>query len=79
MYINEGQEDQMEIFYYRSSPVKTALTYLGFVLTLGILRLVYHWIPHLYLFSTSVSCKIGDADKILIVVGVQVNARLFAS
>ncbi|KAH1018274.1 hypothetical protein HUJ05_006079 [Dendroctonus ponderosae] len=67
MYINECQEDQMEIFYYRSSPVRTALTYLGFVLTLGILRLVYHWIPHLYLFSTSVSCKIGDAEKILIV------------
>ncbi|XP_050315902.1 polyamine-transporting ATPase 13A3 isoform X2 [Anthonomus grandis grandis] len=66
MYINRGQDDEMEIFYYRTSQVRTALTYLGFVLTCGILRLVYHWIPHLYLFSTSVSCGIEEAEKILI-------------
>ncbi|XP_066144609.1 polyamine-transporting ATPase 13A3-like [Euwallacea fornicatus] len=67
MFINKGQDDEMEIFYYRISQVKTALTYLGFVFTCGLLRLIYHWVPHLYLLSTCVNCKINEAEKMLIV------------
>ncbi|XP_030755212.1 probable cation-transporting ATPase 13A3 [Sitophilus oryzae] len=67
MFINKDQDDQMEIHYYRTSRAKTALTYLGFVLTCGLLRLFYHWVPRLYLFSTSVNCKINQAEKILVV------------
>ncbi|XP_060532708.1 polyamine-transporting ATPase 13A3 isoform X2 [Cylas formicarius] len=67
MYLNKGQDDQMEIYYYRSSRIKTAFTYFGFILTCGILRLIFHWIPHLFLYSTSVSCKVYEAEKILIV------------
>lgn len=68
MLINKGQDDQMEIFYYKPSQVKTALTYVGFILTCGLLRLIYHWEPHLYLYSTCVNCRINEAEKILIVV-----------
>ncbi|KAL1489432.1 hypothetical protein ABEB36_014327 [Hypothenemus hampei] len=67
MYINKGQDDQMEIFYYKKSLVKTALTYVGVFLTFGVLRLFYHWVPHLYLMSTCVNCKIKEAEQILIV------------
>ncbi|CAG9767851.1 unnamed protein product [Ceutorhynchus assimilis] len=77
MFINKGQDDEMEIFYYRTSSVKTAITYLGFILTCGILRLVYHWIPHLYLISTCVKCKISDAEKILIVELYNGNHKIY--
>lgn len=70
MLINKGQDDQMEIYYYKPSQVKTALTYVGFILTCGLLRLIYHWEPHLYLYSTCVNCRINEAEKILIVVWV---------
>ncbi|CAH0549371.1 unnamed protein product [Brassicogethes aeneus] len=66
MYINRDHDDEMEIFCYKSSKIKTTLTYLFFVLTAGILRLLYHWIPYLYLYSTSVRCKIQEAETILV-------------
>ncbi|XP_050500411.1 polyamine-transporting ATPase 13A3-like isoform X3 [Diabrotica virgifera virgifera] len=66
MYLNRGQDDEMQFVCYKKCKIKTALTYLFFLLTAGVLRLVFHWIPHLYLKATSNRCKIEDAEKILI-------------
>ncbi|KAJ8958055.1 hypothetical protein NQ318_002065 [Aromia moschata] len=66
MYINKGQDDEMRLCCYKKSKLKTAVTYVGFILTGGILRLVFHWIPIWYLFATSDKCKIDEAETILI-------------
>ncbi|KAJ8972853.1 hypothetical protein NQ317_010276 [Molorchus minor] len=67
MHINKGQDDEMQLCCYKRSQVRTAVTYLSFILTGGILRLVFHWIPLWYLYATSLKCKIEEAEKILII------------
>jgi hypothetical protein len=66
MYINKGQDDEMEICCFKTSTIKIVFTYLVTVLTGGILRLIFHWIPHWYVFATCNKCSIGEAEKILI-------------
>ncbi|KAF7283519.1 polyamine-transporting ATPase 13A3-like [Rhynchophorus ferrugineus] len=58
--------EEMEVSYYKASRAKKALTYLGFILTCGILRLIYHFRPCWYLYSTSVLCNKKEAETILI-------------
>lgn len=66
MYINKGQDDEMEIFFFKTSKIKIVITYLVTVLTCGILRLIFHWIPHWYIFATCLKCPINEAEKVLI-------------
>ncbi|EFA04812.1 polyamine-transporting ATPase 13A3 isoform X2 [Tribolium castaneum] len=66
MYINKGQDDEMEICCFKTSKIKIVFTYLATVLTGGILRLIFHWIPHWYVFATCNKCAITQAEKILI-------------
>ncbi|XP_044260225.1 polyamine-transporting ATPase 13A3-like isoform X2 [Tribolium madens] len=66
MHINKGQDDEMEICCFKTSKIKIVFTYLVTVLTGGILRLIFHWIPHWYVFATCNKCAIGEAEKILI-------------
>ncbi|XP_063927285.1 polyamine-transporting ATPase 13A3-like isoform X2 [Zophobas morio] len=66
MYINKGQDDEMEICCFRTSRLKIVFTYLVTVLTGGALRLIFHWIPHWYVFATCNACGVGDAEKVLV-------------
>jgi cation-transporting ATPase 13A3/4/5 len=45
-----------------------ALTWLFIVLTGGVLRLVFHWWPHLMLYATHRKCALKSAEKVLVVV-----------
>ncbi|KAH9514185.1 hypothetical protein Btru_030489 [Bulinus truncatus] len=65
-YVNVGDEDQMEIHSYQSSKLKLYLTYLGYLLTCGILRLVFYWLPHLMLWATHTRCELAKAEKVLL-------------
>ncbi|KAJ8921226.1 hypothetical protein NQ315_013698 [Exocentrus adspersus] len=66
MYLNKGQDDEMQLYCYKRSTLKTIVTYLGFILTGGVLRLIFHWIPHWYLLMTSDRCRIDEAEQLLI-------------
>ncbi|CAH2008119.1 unnamed protein product [Acanthoscelides obtectus] len=66
MVLNRGHDDEMKLCCFRRSTSKTVLTYLFFVLTAGALRLLFHWIPHLYLLATCERCKVEQAEKVLI-------------
>ncbi|XP_057652455.1 polyamine-transporting ATPase 13A3-like isoform X1 [Diorhabda carinulata] len=66
MYLNKGQDDEMQFVCYKKCKIKMALTYLFCILTVGVLRLFFHWVPHLYLKATCTKCKIEEAEKILI-------------
>uniref|UniRef100_A0A1Y1K832 Cation-transporting ATPase n=1 Tax=Photinus pyralis TaxID=7054 RepID=A0A1Y1K832_PHOPY len=66
MFINKGKDDQMEICGYKPSKLRLAVTYLFIVLTCGLLRLLFHWIPHLYLRATCVPCPVNEAEQLLI-------------
>ncbi|XP_059164770.1 polyamine-transporting ATPase 13A3-like isoform X2 [Physella acuta] len=65
-YINIGDEDQMEIYPYKLSKPQLYLTYVGYLLTGWILRLIFYWLPHLLLWSTHVECDLARAEKVLL-------------
>jgi len=66
-YINAGEEDQMEIYGYRRSMIKSIVTYSIIVMTVGILRLVYHWFPEWFLNCTHSKCSLESAERVLVV------------
>ncbi|XP_063218884.1 polyamine-transporting ATPase 13A3 isoform X2 [Bacillus rossius redtenbacheri] len=65
--INKGEEDEMELYGYRKDAIRVAVTWLFILLTVGALRLVFHWWPHLMLLATHKKCKLPEAEKVLVV------------
>lgn len=51
---------------YRRSAARTACTWIGFILTAGILRLVMHWWKHWLLLATHAPCSLDVAEQLLI-------------
>ncbi|XP_046673122.1 polyamine-transporting ATPase 13A3-like isoform X2 [Homalodisca vitripennis] len=66
-YINMGLEDQMEVYGYRRHALSTGISWFFIILSLGAIRLVFHWWPHLMLYATHYQCPLRIADKLLIV------------
>nr|XP_018898434.1 PREDICTED: probable cation-transporting ATPase 13A3 [Bemisia tabaci] len=66
-YINLGEEDQMEVYGYKKSRVHLVICWMGIILTVGTLRLVFHWYPHWYLYATHRRCSLEQADSVLLV------------
>nr|XP_034192113.1 probable cation-transporting ATPase 13A3 isoform X2 [Osmia lignaria] len=66
-YVNPGEEDQMEIYGYKRNKIFTVVTWFLIVITGGLLRLVFHWVPHLMLLATHSKCQLEDADRVLLV------------
>lgn len=53
---------------YERNIASTIATIFACILTLGSLRLFFHWYPHLYLYATHKRCVLSRASKVLIVV-----------
>ncbi|CAH1140797.1 unnamed protein product [Phyllotreta striolata] len=66
-YLNYGEEDQMEIQGFIDSHMKRNVVIFFYVLTLGILRLFFHWYPHLHLKATHTRCSLKKANKVLVI------------
>ena len=65
-----------EVYGYRWSSFRSALMWLGVILTLGALRLVFHWYPQWLLYATHTPCSLSTANKLLIVVSCSLNLFL---
>ncbi|XP_043280695.1 polyamine-transporting ATPase 13A3 isoform X2 [Venturia canescens] len=66
-YINPGQEDQMEIYGFRRNQKYTLITWFLIIITGGLLRLIFHWVPRLMLLSTHSKCRLEEADTVLLI------------
>lgn len=64
--LNDGEEDQMFITGYEMSRWRTFFCYIGYFLTLGIMRLVMHWWQHWLLLVTHRKCSLEVAQKVLV-------------
>jgi hypothetical protein len=64
--LNKDQEDEMFVYGYKKSKLRTFLCYISVILTLGILRLVMHWWSHWLLLATHKKCSLEEAEKVLI-------------
>ncbi|XP_052213328.1 polyamine-transporting ATPase 13A3-like isoform X2 [Dreissena polymorpha] len=65
-YLNQGDEDQMEVEGYVVSPVWRGMVYVGVVLTVGLLQLLFHWLPHWLLRATHRKCSLAEATTLLL-------------
>ena len=61
---------QKELYGYRKSVFWTSITWVFIVLTVGILRMVFHWFPEWFLNCTHTRCPLETAEKVLIVVSL---------
>ncbi|XP_047121259.1 polyamine-transporting ATPase 13A3-like [Schistocerca piceifrons] len=75
--INEGEEEQMEVYGYRVSAGRRCLAWLGFLATAGLLRLVCHWFPRMLLYLTHCPCSLRDAQKLLCVENYQGKYKMY--
>ncbi|CAK9833512.1 Polyamine-transporting ATPase 13A3 [Anthophora retusa] len=66
-YINAGEEDQMEIYGYKSNKILTVIIWFLIIITGGLLRLIFHWVPHLMLLATHSRCRLEAAETVLLV------------
>lgn len=73
MRLNDGMDDEMDVCGYRKSPLKVTVTYFVIIATAGLLRLVFHWMPHWFLKATSVQCDVNRAQYLLITVFLRKN------
>ncbi|KAJ8682806.1 hypothetical protein QAD02_018598 [Eretmocerus hayati] len=65
--IQDGPDERMSAHGYERNLSSTIITYIGCILTIGALRLFFHWYPHLYLYATHKKCQLKNATKVLIV------------
>ncbi|XP_050414163.1 polyamine-transporting ATPase 13A3 isoform X2 [Patella vulgata] len=65
-YVNAGEEDQMEITGYKLNRLKQIITWFFIILTLGLLKLFFYWLPHIFLQCTHDKCTLSEAQAVLL-------------
>lgn len=75
--LNKDQEDEMFVYGYKKSRIRTFICYVCVILTLGILRLVMHWWSHWLLYATHSPCSLEEADKVLVMEKFQGKHSIF--
>lgn len=66
-YLNKGEEDEMEIYGYESCAAYKVVTYSLILVSLGLLRLVFHWWPQLWLYCTHRPTHLHKAQRLLVI------------
>lgn len=67
---SDHKEYELLVRCYKRSWPRTIFTYMLTVLTVGVARLVFHWVPHWQLRSTCSPCHVNEAEYILIAVSI---------
>lgn len=58
------------VFGYRKYNTYVIVTRILYVITLGVLRLVFHWKPQWKLYFTHVRCPPGLANEVMLIVRI---------
>ncbi|KAM9317144.1 putative cation-transporting ATPase 13A4 [Gastrophryne carolinensis] len=64
--LNQGEENEMELFGYRTKWWRRILCIIGFIFSLGFLRLLFYWKPELDVWCQCVPCSLAKANVILL-------------
>ncbi|XP_073531249.1 probable cation-transporting ATPase 13A4 isoform X2 [Phyllobates terribilis] len=67
--LNEGEENEMEIFGYKSEWWRNILCVLGYIFSLGFLKLLFYWKPELDVWCRCIPCNLANADTVLLQTG----------
>ncbi|XP_071998708.1 probable cation-transporting ATPase 13A5 [Engystomops pustulosus] len=64
--LNQGEENEMEIYGYKSERWRKVLCFLGYIFSLGLFKLFCYWKPELDVWCHCVPCNLADADTVLL-------------
>ncbi|XP_018121167.1 probable cation-transporting ATPase 13A5 isoform X2 [Xenopus laevis] len=64
--LNEGTENELQVFGYRTKRWRQVLCYLGYVLTLGLTRFLFYWKQEMYAWFVCNPCSLEEADILLL-------------
>ncbi|XP_022123479.2 polyamine-transporting ATPase 13A3 isoform X1 [Pieris rapae] len=65
--LNADPDFEQVVYGYRTTRWRSFVTYLFSILTCGIPFLIFHWIPRLKLYATSVCSNFQEADQVLVI------------
>ncbi|KAG8444442.1 hypothetical protein GDO86_009573 [Hymenochirus boettgeri] len=66
LQVRRGFYSETEMFGYRTECCRQALCYLGYLLSLGFLRLLFYWKPELHVWCSCIPCSLEEADILLL-------------
>ncbi|XP_026542985.1 probable cation-transporting ATPase 13A5 [Notechis scutatus] len=64
--LNEGEDDEMEVFGYKTGGFRRALCLAGYILSCGGLLLLFHWKPEWDVWANCQPCSLEEADVVLL-------------
>ncbi|XP_068809783.1 probable cation-transporting ATPase 13A4 isoform X2 [Struthio camelus] len=64
--LNQGEENEMEIFGYKSQGCRKALCIAGCMLSCGALLLLFYWKPEWDVWANCIPCSLEEADVVLL-------------
>ncbi|XP_075197641.1 putative cation-transporting ATPase 13A5, partial [Anomaloglossus baeobatrachus] len=64
--LNKTQKSLLEIFGYKSERWRKVLCLLGYIFSLGFLKLLFYWKPELDIWCHCVPCNLAHADTVLL-------------
>ncbi|NWV01748.1 AT134 ATPase, partial [Upupa epops] len=64
--LNQGEENEMEIFGYKTQGWRRALCITGYLLSCGALLLLFYWKPEWDVWANCIRCSLEEADVVLL-------------
>ncbi|XP_063298843.1 probable cation-transporting ATPase 13A4 isoform X1 [Pelobates fuscus] len=64
--LNQGEENEMDIFGYKKHLCRQILCILGYIFSLGFLWLLFYWKPEWYVYANCIPCSLQEANIVLL-------------
>ncbi|MEE6501500.1 hypothetical protein FKM82_004213 [Ascaphus truei] len=64
--LSEGEENEMDIFGYKTDICRKVLCMCGYICSLGFLLLLFYWKPEWDVWANCVPCSLHEADVVLL-------------
>ncbi|NXI78830.1 AT134 ATPase, partial [Rhipidura dahli] len=64
--LNQGEENEMDIFGYKTQGCRKAFCIAGYILSCGALRLLFYWKPEWDVWVNCIRCSLEEADIVLL-------------
>ncbi|XP_035400635.1 probable cation-transporting ATPase 13A5 [Cygnus atratus] len=66
MLLNKDEENELEIFGYKTQGCRKALCIAGYILSCGALLLLFYWKPEWDVWANCIPCSLEEADVVLL-------------
>ncbi|KAE8603704.1 hypothetical protein XENTR_v10014433 [Xenopus tropicalis] len=64
--LNPGEDNEMELFGYKTVRWRQALSIIGYFCSLGFLRILFYWKPEVDVWCQCTPCTLEEANVVLL-------------